>query len=110
MGINSRTKGANFEREIGNLLVEQLGSLVLVCSRCHENFWLPPATETDVSEFQKTFSFLQPKENEGSNDLIVWGSFLGSARHVGCPGWVAFPVRAMLEHAYGIRNNLRCPP
>ena len=25
MGINSRTKGANFEREIGNLLVEQLG-------------------------------------------------------------------------------------
>ena len=25
MAINSRTKGANFEREIGNLLVEQLG-------------------------------------------------------------------------------------
>ena len=24
MGINSRTKGANFEREIGNLLMEQL--------------------------------------------------------------------------------------
>ena len=24
MAINSRTKGANFEREIGNLLVEQL--------------------------------------------------------------------------------------
>lgn len=27
MPINSRTKGANFEREIGNLLVEQLGLL-----------------------------------------------------------------------------------
>ena len=25
MAINSRTKGANFEREIGNLLMEQLG-------------------------------------------------------------------------------------
>ena len=24
MAINSRTKGANFEREIGNMLVEQL--------------------------------------------------------------------------------------